>query len=176
MKIVLVFNQSVKPKNLSHQIQITTIDGKKCSGIGLIQKSSTVQSISVQRIATYDFSFKVESGFFEGASLDHACSEINIFFSIGNTITGALLLSIDESLDEECSDKQISSSELESELEIIQELAEVEPNSKWVLLTLVFFYERVGKNMAAIKLLNRLENLDPFRVNYYRDYSKHLLI
>lgn len=44
-------------------------------------------------------------------------------------------------------------------------------------MTLVFFYDRLGNNLeTAIDILNRLEILDPFRVNYYKDYRSRLLL
>jgi Leucine-rich repeat (LRR) protein len=42
---------------------------------------------------------------------------------------------------------------------------------------LVYFHERLGNNLlTAIDILKRLETLDPFRGNYYKDYRSRLLL
>ncbi|KAJ3284743.1 hypothetical protein HK104_009799 [Borealophlyctis nickersoniae] len=59
------------------------------------------------------------------------------------------------------------------ELQSIQELVEIEPDSKWALLTLVHIMNELGGHDAkAIGILEKLENLDSYRANYYRDLSE----
>ncbi|KAJ3037602.1 hypothetical protein HDV00_001490 [Rhizophlyctis rosea] len=65
----------------------------------------------------------------------------------------------------------------ERELKSVEELVEVEPDSKWALLTLVYMLKEVGgRDEAAVKILGRLEKLDSFRAEYYRDLKSDFLL
>ncbi|KAI9207979.1 uncharacterized protein BJ171DRAFT_455956 [Polychytrium aggregatum] len=62
------------------------------------------------------------------------------------------------------------------ELEAIQELVEVEPDSKWALLTVVHIMKRLGcHDQQAIQHLDHLAKIDPARKEYYRDYKSHFI-
>jgi hypothetical protein len=59
------------------------------------------------------------------------------------------------------------------ELQKIEELLSEEPNSKWAMLTTVFLMLEVdGKAEFISKRLNRLQELDPLRVNYYKSFEQ----
>lgn len=61
----------------------------------------------------------------------------------------------------------------EAELEAINELSDLEPDSKWPLLTRVHILRRLGRQLdVAVSLLDRLMQIDPLRVNCYKDLSK----
>jgi len=62
---------------------------------------------------------------------------------------------------------------LQKELDMCKELLEVEPNSKWPTLTSVFFFllQQIGNPDSNIinEHLKKLQQLDPYRFNYYHD-------
>ncbi|KAI8805830.1 hypothetical protein BJ742DRAFT_396309 [Cladochytrium replicatum] len=61
------------------------------------------------------------------------------------------------------------------ELEAIQELYEVEPNSKWVMLTINHLLTRLNEGLdQCTNLLARLVEVDPLRKGYYEDLLSDL--
>jgi geranylgeranyl transferase type-2 subunit alpha len=67
---------------------------------------------------------------------------------------------------------------VESEIEKIEELLTEEPNSKWALLTSVFLMIEKNENQQnsteILTRLQKLQNLDPLRVNYYKSFEQKL--
>ncbi|KAJ3125257.1 hypothetical protein HK100_010905 [Physocladia obscura] len=64
------------------------------------------------------------------------------------------------------------------ELKSIQELVELEPDSKWPLMSLVHILHEIGGDDAddkSIYLLEKLQKVDPDRVGYYTDYASDLV-
>jgi len=60
---------------------------------------------------------------------------------------------------------------LEEELESVKELLELEPNSKWALLTLVKLLSKLGnREDEVIEVLEKLKDIDVFRKEYYLDF------
>ncbi|KAI8920816.1 geranylgeranyltransferase type II [Powellomyces hirtus] len=60
------------------------------------------------------------------------------------------------------------------ELESIQELVEIEPDSKWALLTVVHIMMHLGRNEdhdEVIQILKKLQTLDSDRAAYYKDVA-----
>lgn len=63
------------------------------------------------------------------------------------------------------------------ELSHIEELVEVEPDSKWALLTLLEFYQHLNKDSKVVlELLERLSTIDPFRKGYYNDIRSDIML
>jgi len=63
---------------------------------------------------------------------------------------------------------------LERELKMCQDLLQVEPNSKWAILTITLLMGRLGGHKEAIAShLKHLVELDPLRANYYSDIAKN---
>ncbi|KAJ3034951.1 hypothetical protein HK097_004329, partial [Rhizophlyctis rosea] len=59
----------------------------------------------------------------------------------------------------------------------VEELVEVEPDSKWALLTLVYMMKEVtGRDEDAIRILEKLEKLDGMRAGYYRDLKSEFVL
>jgi geranylgeranyl transferase type-2 subunit alpha len=56
-----------------------------------------------------------------------------------------------------------------NELNSIASLAELEPDSKWAILTLAKMYENLGQIDESQQMYEKLVLIDPYRVNYYRD-------
>ncbi|KAJ3008088.1 Rab geranylgeranyltransferase [Thoreauomyces humboldtii] len=62
-----------------------------------------------------------------------------------------------------------------TELASVQELVDLEPDSKWALLTTVHIMKHLARSEdvdAIREALKRLEELDPDRKEYYRDLAK----
>ncbi|ORX50397.1 protein prenylyltransferase [Piromyces finnis] len=60
---------------------------------------------------------------------------------------------------------------LNEELESVRELLELEPDSKWALLTLVKILSKLGNNEdEIIEILEKLKDIDIFRKEYYMDF------
>eukprot|EP00842_Homolaphlyctis_polyrhiza_P004249 jgi/Hompol1/4825/HPOL_003971-RA len=67
----------------------------------------------------------------------------------------------------------------ERELTSIQELSEIEPDSKWPLLALVHIYQHLDLAKyadAAIEALDRLVSIDALRQNYYLDLRSRFVL
>jgi geranylgeranyl transferase type-2 subunit alpha len=61
---------------------------------------------------------------------------------------------------------------LRKELETLNELLELEPNSKWTLLTKVFVLNQLeGHQAEVLQSLKRLQEIDPKHQQYYADYA-----
>ncbi|KAJ1344398.1 geranylgeranyl transferase type-2 subunit alpha [Batrachochytrium salamandrivorans] len=64
------------------------------------------------------------------------------------------------------------------ELVCVQQLVEIEPDSKWPLLTLVYMYEHDGLEKHAkegLETLDKLSSIDSLRVNYYQDWRSRFI-
>jgi len=57
-----------------------------------------------------------------------------------------------------------------------KELLEIEPNSKWCLLTMVFIMtELKGYEQEILQHLEKLQAVDSQHQHYYKDYAAKLL-
>lgn len=60
----------------------------------------------------------------------------------------------------------------EENMRSLRELHQLEPESKWINLTLSFFGDMEGK----LNTLDKLCEIDPLRGNYYRDHKSRLIV
>lgn len=65
---------------------------------------------------------------------------------------------------------------IEKEIETCNELLDLEPNSKWTLLTKVILLKLGGHNEQATGLVAKLKQVDPVHFNYYVDWEKKMVI
>ncbi|TPX64857.1 hypothetical protein SpCBS45565_g05600 [Spizellomyces sp. 'palustris'] len=63
-----------------------------------------------------------------------------------------------------------------NELQSIKELVDLEPESRWALVTLVHIMAKLQlQKDDALKILEKLEDLDPYRREYYVDLGKRIM-
>ncbi|KAJ8901355.1 hypothetical protein NDN08_007201 [Rhodosorus marinus] len=60
---------------------------------------------------------------------------------------------------------------LKNELKACQELIDLEPFSKWALLTKVYLLRRLGREAEAEDTIVKLTEIDPMRLGYYRNLA-----
>ena len=70
------------------------------------------------------------------------------------------------------------SERLTKEIESVSELKELEPDSKWVLLTYVYLVSMAKEAslhaQSVSETLQRLSDVDPFRRNYYKSLKPQI--
>ncbi|KAK6099963.1 hypothetical protein MT418_001333 [Batrachochytrium dendrobatidis] len=117
----------------------------------------------------------IDSGRFSGNRLDLNSSTTTIHGTMGSKTTWMNVMLCEQSVSTQMMQ---SNSVWQEELSFIEQLSEIEPDSKWPLLTLVYIYEHVDSAKhakSASKILNRLAEIDPLRTNYYRDWRSRFV-
>jgi geranylgeranyl transferase type-2 subunit alpha len=62
---------------------------------------------------------------------------------------------------------------LNAELKSINDLIDLEPESKWPILTKFMILQKLNRDVSVqLEVLRRLESIDPRRLNYYKDQRK----
>jgi hypothetical protein len=109
----------------------------------------------------------IEAGAFCGSQIDLLSSQIDIECSQSSETK---TVPFKQDMVSKLSGNQ-PESVWELELEQILELYELEPDSKWVMLTLVHLYQHLKKPFQlSVDILEKLIKTDGFRKGYYEDY------
>ncbi|KAJ3022513.1 UNVERIFIED_CONTAM: hypothetical protein HDU68_009065 [Siphonaria sp. JEL0065] len=165
---------SVDPKNVAMAYYGNTIHPHNVSlnpsGIGrhvFAAKLSNTDAPTSVRLTFPRSAFRFFKGqFFSGDSLvvDWNASDSGVAStekSVNDSVTAGSLVK------DQYQSREIWIREMES----IRELVEVEPDSKWPLMSLVHvLHELKGYSQEAIGVLEKLKTVDPDRINFYSDY------
>lgn len=67
--------------------------------------------------------------------------------------------------------KKDSQDRIKEQLKVCEELLEIEPDSKWPLLTIIFLRNELEPNQKSLESLEKLKNIDSDRNGFYQDLS-----
>ncbi|KAJ3275464.1 hypothetical protein HDV01_000291 [Terramyces sp. JEL0728] len=146
--LYLLFNQPVK---------FNKIDGAK-----IFNKAFVCSELQILEYENIPNDVEFEAGIFVGSQLDLVSSQITV---CNGEIT------------QETLEIHFDSQPLLNELSILKELLELEPNSKWVMLGILYIYSTLGiEKQESIKLLDQLQRVDKKRINYYKEKKTALIL
>jgi len=81
------------------------------------------------------------------------------------------------------SHENVSNALYEKDMKACQDLLEIEPDSKWATLTVIWLHKLKEKNLLseeneqqAYQLLEKLKATDPYRVHYYDDVKSDIML
>ncbi|KAJ3319073.1 hypothetical protein HDV06_006692 [Boothiomyces sp. JEL0866] len=147
--LYLLFNQPVKMIKLAN-------------GAKIFNKTFICSELQILEYQELSDNIEFDAGTFVGSQLDLVSSKITIAKG---------------EISQEYSNVPFDSKPLLEELPILKELLELEPDSKWVLLGILYIYTTLGiEKQESIKLLDHLQKIDKKRISYYKEKKSFLLL
>ncbi|KAI8901010.1 hypothetical protein BC833DRAFT_548643 [Globomyces pollinis-pini] len=180
--VCVVFNQPVTNATGSEIEVNLKLNGEAVTVRLSKLKSSKVHYVyfdSVGSLPIHKLELKFNAGAFMGNTTDNLSQTVMIYSNDIPPDLSHQVLKFSQQSETEYTPSVIKQPAvvLEAEYESLQELEELEPDSKWVLLTLVHLQQALRKESEeSIKLLKRLESIDPMRIGYYRDMASKIIL